>query len=181
MLDKSSNMRSLDRFTLGRTTAQLPISLKPPKRKWVEDTVSRHSGRWFERLLFGRCSTSEFKMAEMRGRGCQLVIYCCSQCYYTYPARRCGTLISTMRFMILANKFSYHLWLLFQYYRVPEKRIYYEKVRAAIERVYFKKTFRKPTFQLYTYKTTNTTRSSRKYAEIVLKVSSDHQSLKVHF
>ena len=48
-------------------------------KQWVEDTTLRHSGRWFERLLFGRCSGCEFKMAEMRERGCQSVIYCCIQ------------------------------------------------------------------------------------------------------
>ena len=52
-------------------------------KKWVEDTTLRHSGRWFERLLFGRCSGCEFKMAEMRESECQSVIYCCIQWDYT--------------------------------------------------------------------------------------------------
>ena len=88
-LDKSSNMRSLDRFTLWcrsvlpRTTNLFPLFEKPLKENGSKIRFRDTPVVGLKDCFFGRCSGAEFKMGEMRGRWCQSVIYCCSQWYYT--------------------------------------------------------------------------------------------------
>ena len=88
-LDKSSNMRSLDRFTLWcrsvlpRTNNPFPLFEKPAKENGSKMRLRDTPVVGLKDCFFGRCSGAEFKMREMRGRWCQSVIYCCSQWYYT--------------------------------------------------------------------------------------------------
>ena len=88
-VDKSSNMRLLDRFTLNTTKAlQTFISLlgKPNEnggRRYRFETLALRSLVWkigFWPLL---CFALDLSLiAEMRGRCCQSLIYCCSRWYF---------------------------------------------------------------------------------------------------
>ena len=89
-LDKSSNMRSLDRFTLWcrsvlpRTINLFHLFEKPAKENGSKMRLRDTPGIGLKDCFFGRCcSGAEFKMGEMRGRWCQSVIYSCSQWYHT--------------------------------------------------------------------------------------------------
>ena len=103
-LDKSSNMRSLDRFTLWCRSVLPRTNLFPLFRKMSKIRLRDTPGIGLKDCFFGRCSGAEFKMGEMRGRWCQSVIYCRSQWYYTPNT---GCLSDIIRYRLPASVLLY--------------------------------------------------------------------------